>query len=158
MRIDKNQAIIDWLVTCPAITSNPLFFNFINAKDDNKQIITMSNDRNIHKPYIDGSVLKRYTFTLIDFKSLTTNAVVKAAGFVNENVDEMLQVQDIIDWVAEQADIRNYPDFGPNCIIDELYTTSDNPVLDGIDVSVTPALARYSVTIRIDYLDTSKMV
>ena len=156
MTIDKNQAVIDWLIQCPAVSSSPLFFNFINAKDDNKQLITQSNDRNIHRPYIDGSVLKRYTFTLIDFKSLTTNAIVKMPGYVNENVDEMLQVQDIIDWINEQADIRNYPDFGEFCIIDELETTSDNPVLNGVDMTVTPALARYSITIRITYLDTSK--
>lgn len=158
MTIDKNQAVIDWLTQCPAISTNPLFFNFINAKDDNKQIITLSNDKSIQRPYIDGSVLKRYTFSLIDFKTSTTNAIVKMAGYVNENVDEMLQVQDIIDWINEQADNANYPDFGENCIIENLETLTDNPNLNGIDTSVTPALARYSVTIRITYLDITKVI
>ena len=106
MTIDKNQAVIDWLTQCPAISTNPLFFNFINAKDDNKQIITLSNDKSIQRPYIDGSVLKRYTFSLIDFKTSTTNAIVKMAGYVNENVDEMLQVQDIIDWINEHGNLN----------------------------------------------------
>lgn len=156
--VDKNEAVINWLLNCPAISANPLFFNFINAKDNNKQLITLSNDKNIQRPYIDGSVLKRYTFSIIDFKSMTTNAVVKMEGYPNENVNEMLEVQDIIDWINAQADIGNFPDFGEDCIIDEIDTASDNPVLNGIDATVTPALAKYSVTIRITYLDTTKVV
>ena len=156
--VDKNQAIIDWLIQCPSISSSPLFFNFINAKDDNKQIVTLSNDKSLQKPYIDGSVLKQYTFSLIDFKSMTTNAVVKATGYVNENVDEMMQVQDIIDWVDTQETNHNYPNFGTGCIIEEVDTTSENPILNGVDGSVTPALAKYSVTIRVRYLDNTKVI
>lgn len=162
--IDKNQAMIDWLVQCPAIKSNPLFFNCIIAKDDNKQIITMSNDKNIQKPYIDGSILKQYKLSLIDFKSISANAVVRFIGtgtgtsYSNENVEEMLRVQDIIDWVERQNDIRNFPDFGSDCVIDEVEPTSENPVLSEIDASVAPALAKYSVTIKVTYIDYSKSI
>lgn len=156
--IDKNQAVIDFLVQCPQIRDNPLFFNFINAKDDNKQIATVSNDRSLNQSFVDGSVLKRYTFSLIDFKSVAYMAIVKQEGYVNENVEDMMDTQSIIDWVEQQADERNYPDFGEDCIIDSMRTTTTNPNLNGVDTSVTPALAKYSISIQIDYLDISKVI
>lgn len=156
--VDKNQAVIDFLITCPIIQKSPLYFNFINAKDDNKQIITIANDKNIQRPYIDGSVLKRYTFTIVDFKSIAYNAIVKQTGYPTENVLDMLEVQDIIDWITEQADAQNYPDFGEDCFIDDMRATTENPNLNGVDNSVKPSLAKYSVSIQIDYIDNSKKI
>ena len=69
-----------------------------------------------------------------------------------------MDVQGIISWLDEQNDQLNYPDFGSDCIIDSMVTTSDTPNLNGIDESVMPALAKYSITINIDYLDTSKQI
>lgn len=156
--VDKNQAVIDFLITCPQIQDNPLFFNFLNAKDGNKQLISSGNDKTMNKPYIDGSVAKRYTFTIIDYRSIAYQAVVKQAGYVNENVEEAWDVQGIMDWINEQNDLRNFPDFGAECIIDEIRTLTENPNLNGVDTSLTPALAKYSMSIQIDYLDISKAI
>lgn len=158
MGIDKNQVVIDYLLDCPQIATSRLFFNYINAKNDNVQLITTANDRIIHAQYIDGSVLKRYTFNLIVFKSITYNAIVKQVGYPDENIDDMLDVQGIIDWVDEQNEARNYPDFGPDCVVEEITTLTDNPELDGVNDDISPALAQYSISIRIEYLDKSKMV
>ncbi len=156
--MDKNQAIIDFLLTCPAIIADPLFFNFLNAKDNNQQIITQSNDKSLQQTFIDGSVLKRYVFTLIFFKSVLYQAIPKVEGLANENVEELGQVQAIIDWVTEQNDSQTYPDFGTDCEIDEIKALSENPGLNGVDTTATPALAKYSVTIQVDYLDKSKAI
>lgn len=156
MADSKEQAIIDYLIQCPKIKDTPLFFNLINAKDKTKQFITTANEKNLHRPYIDGSVLKQYTFTIIDFESVTYNAIVKSAGYSNENVDDYLQVQELIDWITQQNKNRNFPDFGEDCQIDVIRALTDNPRLDGIDASVKPALAKYSVSVQIDYLDNSE--
>ena len=156
--VDKNQAMIDYLNTCPAIRDNPLFFNFINAKDDNKQIITVANDKRVNKNFIDGSVLMRYTLTLIDFKSVVFQAVVKQSGYTNENVEDMFDVQAIMDWVTEQSRLRNFPDFGTDCQVDDIQTVTDNPNLNGIDTSIAPAQAKYSFSIQVDYLDSTDRV
>lgn len=153
---DKNQAVIDFLLQCPTIQNSPLYFNFINAKDNNKQLVTQANDKALDRPYIDGSVLKRYTFTIIDYRSI--NALAVAVGYANENVEEMLDVQSIIDWVTEQNELRNYPNFGEDCVVEELGTTTDNPNLNGINSNVTPALAIYSISIHVDYIDNSKKI
>lgn len=156
--MDKNKAVIDFLITCPYILNTPLYFNLINAKDNTKQLITLGNDKAVEQPYIDGSVLKRYTFTLVDFRSVSYNPIVKTNVDGNENIDEYWDVQGVIDWISEQDDEGNYPYFGNNCVIDKMEVLTDNPTLDSIDVSVTPALARYSFTIRIEYLDKSKCI
>ena len=104
--MDKNQAMIDYLNNCPAIRDNPLFFNFINAKEDNKQLITVANDKALDKPYIDGSILKMYTLTVIDYKSIAYQAIPKIAGYTDENVEEMFDVQQIMDWVNAQDKLR----------------------------------------------------
>lgn len=159
--VDKNQAVINFLEGCTQIRNNRLFFNFINGENNDKQFITTSNDRNVQRPFIDGSVMKRYTFTIIDFRSVTYQSIVRdqttsGTTFPNENVEEMLDVQGILDWVNEQADMGNYPDFGEDCFIDNMQTTSDIPNLNGVDTNVKPALAKYSISIHIDYIDNSK--
>jgi hypothetical protein len=68
------------------------------------------------------------------------------------------EVQDIIDWIVEQADIRNYPNFGEYCEIDDMRVTTENPRLNSVDTQTTPPLAKYSFTIQVDYLDTSKKI
>lgn len=152
--VDKNQAVIDFLLTCPAIKDSYLYFNFTQAEDNNKQIVTFANEKTLNKQYIDGSVDKRYTFTLVDFKAMTPKPIVE--GRVDENVDDMLQVQELIDWVTEQDDNKNFPNFGDSCEIEAIRALTDNPNLNGIDSSISPALAKYSVSIQIDYLDISK--
>ena len=156
--VDKNQAVIDFLITCPAIENNPLYFNFLHADDGNKQLLSTGNDKLMNKTFIDGSVAKRFTFTIIDYRSVAYQAVVKQAGYTNENVEELLDVQGIADWIEEQNDLRNFPDFGSTCDIDEMHTLTDNPNVNGVDTSINPALAKYSISIQIDYVDNSRAI
>lgn len=154
--IDKNQAVVDYLIQCPQILNSPLYFNFINAKDDTNQFLTVSSDRYSNTSFIDGSVEKIYTFTIITYKSAADIAVVKVEGFSNENISDMSDIQALIDWVRDQDDIHNYPNFGEDCIIDSIRPTTDNPNFDGIDEQISPPLAVYSTSFEIRYIDISK--
>lgn len=156
--MDKNQAIVDYLISCPAIKNNPLFFNFADIKDNNKQLVTVANEKALDKPYIDGSVLKQYTFTIMDYKSVAYNAIVKLQGYTDENISDMMDVQSIIDWIAEQNNAYSFPDFGDECTVESIEALTDNPSLNGVDTSAQPALAKYSITIRVQYLDNSKVL
>lgn len=156
MNVDKNQAVINYLIQCPTIQNSPLYFNFINAEDDTNQFVTLSNERYASKPFIDGTVMKVYSFTIILYKSTADIAVVKVDGYPNENVSDMSDIQALIDWISEQRELHNYPNFGSTCIVDDINTTTDNPNFDGVDDQVSPPLAVYSVTIEITYLDVSK--
>lgn len=156
--MDKERAVIDFLLGCDQIRDNPLFFNFLNAKDNNKQFMTVANDKVVNRSFIDGSVLKRFTFTIIDYRTVAYQAVVKQPGYPNENLEEYLDIQSMLDWVDEQADNHNYPNFGTDCVVEDMRTLTDQPSLNGVDSNTSPALAKYSVSIQIDYLDISKRI
>lgn len=156
--INKDKAIINFLANCPVIKDNPLYFNFAEARDSESQYLTSSNDIYTNRSYIDGSKLKQITFTLITFKSMSPNEIIQDTTTLNENVEDMFELQAIIDWVNEQNELYNYPDFGDKIEIEKMETISDTPHFDGVDTSVSPALAMYSIAIRIDYIDYSKTV
>lgn len=156
--MDKTKAIINFLFTCDYIKNNPLFFNFGEAEADNKQLVTHANDKRVNTPFIDGSVRKRYIFTIVDYKSIAYRAIVNREGVSDENLENALDVQQVIDWITEQAENHNYPNFGDDCHIDDMVATTDQPNMNGVDRAVTPALAKYSVSIRIDYIDYSKAI
>jgi hypothetical protein len=160
MLTDKNSATLDFIATYPDIQNNPLFFNFLNAKDNDIQFLPSSNEKVLNKPFIDGSVKKRYTFSLVITKSISSMAIAKdpTEGLLSENLADIANIQAVMDWVNEQGDNHIYPDFGDKCIIDDMHTTAENPNLDGINTEVTPALALYSMEIRIDYIDYSKVI
>ena len=74
------------------------------------------------------------------------------------NVEEFVDVQGIIDWIEEKADAYEFPNFGETYKIDSMKVLTDNPVLNGVDTQVKPALAKYSISIQIDYIDYSKVI
>lgn len=156
--MDKNKAIVNFLLTCDYIKNSPLFFNFGEAKADNKQLVTLATDIRVNTPFIDGSVRKRYTFTILDYKSVAYKAIPRREGATDENLENAFEAQQVIDWVTEQADLHNYPDFGVDCKIDDMVVITDQPNMNGIDRAITPALAKYSISIRIDYIDYSKAI
>lgn len=158
MSVDKNKALIDYLLQCEDIYNSPLYFNLINAKDNTIQILPVTEDKIANRPFIDGSVQKRYTANLITFKSISDLEIVKSDDYPNENIDELQDIQKLIDWIQEQEELRNYPDFGENCEIDSIDTTTDNPRFDGIDAQANPPIAMYTISIVIEYIDTSKVI
>lgn len=153
--MNKHEAMLTFLQTCPAIRDNPLFFNFGKVENGAHQVNTKDDDVSLHRPYIDGTELKRYTFHLDSFKSIAYNPVV--AGLSDENMEDYAEVQSLLDWINEQGELRNYPAF-ENCTIDKMRCLSTKPVLVGVNTTLSPPTAVYRISIQIDYLDTSKQV
>lgn len=154
--MDKNNAVIEFLKTYPAIQSNPLFFNFAENEEGTNHFITETDKKK--KTYIDGSVLKQYTFTIASYVPVAYSAIVGDSNFNDQNMENMAIVQEILDWIEEQADDANYPDFGSECNIEDMRTLTSDPDLDGIDKSVNPPIARYSIGVQIDYIDNTKKI
>ena len=155
---DKSTALIEYLNQCESIRDSALYFNFANIADNNKQFVTVSNDVAIERPYVDGSVMKRYTFTIIDYKTVNYMPIVAETGYTDENLEDFVDASELIDWITEQNEAHNYPDFGETCQVDSIRATSEIPNLNGVDTSIQPPLAKYSITIIVEYLDKSKMI
>ena len=156
--MDKNQAMIDYLLTCDAFKNGRLYFNFVNAKDKVTQFLTLEEDKANETPYIDGSIAKQYSLTVMLYLAVSSNPIVKAPNYDNENIVDMAEVQDLMDWINEQNDIKHFPDFGSGNHVEEISTTASSPRLAGIDATITPPLGKYSFTIQVKYIDKSKRI
>lgn len=156
MRIDKNKAVLKFLNDCPVIKDNPLFFNFGDVEDGSSQYTTSSNDEALNTTFIDGSKKKLFTFNIMTFKTISSNAIIKDDSILNENVEDLAELQEIIEWVNEQGEDNVFPNFGEGCQIESMATTTDIPYYEGVETSVSPALAMYSIAIRIEYIDYTK--
>ena len=158
-RVDKSSAVIEYLSNCPAMANSPLFFNFAQKEDENQLFATYADSTDIEKKYIDGSKECAYTFTIMIYKSIAYNPIVE--GLSDENIEEYLDVESIYEWIEEQNDNYIFPDFGADCVIDSIEILTNRPVVDASKQSeddMQPALAQYSLGIRIKYLDTSKVL
>lgn len=155
--MDKNKATLDFLATYAEMATSPIFVNFMNAKDDDVQFLTSSNDKALNQKFIDGSVKKQYTFSLMITKSITDMPIATDI-MTNENIDDIADLQQFMDWINEQGENENFPDFGEDCVIEEMHTIAENPDLTGINTEASPALALYNIEIRIVYIDYSKVV
>lgn len=152
---NKNEAMIMFLLNCPTILENPLFFNFAEEADGNNHFITEKDS--VKRTYVDGSQLKHYTFTIASYSYISHIAIANGEeAIVDENMENMAKVQEILDWINEQSEKCNFPDFGSDCVVDHMTTLTSDPDVDGIDTSVNPPLARYSIGVQIEYLDNSK--
>lgn len=157
-REDKNHKMVEYLADCEALSNGPLFFNYAEESNESNHIVTIADDKALQKPYVDGSVLKQYTFEIICYRPLSNNPLVNEPGFMDENIENMAEVQKVLDWIEEQEDNRSYPDFGEKCLPDRIYCMTDDPNLYAIDTEADPPLAKYSVVIRFEYLDNSKVI
>ena len=153
--MNKHQAMLQFLQTCPSIRDNPLFFNFGKVENGAHQANMRSDEVSLHRPYIDGTELKRYTFHLDSFKSIAYNPVIQ--GFPDENMEDFEEVQSLLDWINEQGEAKNYPAF-EDCIIDKMRSLSTKPELVGVNTTMSPPTAVYRISIQIDYLDISKQM
>lgn len=156
--MDKNQAMIDYLLTCEAFKNGTLYFNFVNAKDKVTQFLTLEEDKATESPYIDGSIARQYSLTVFVYLSVSSNPLIKIPNYSNENVVDMAEVQAIMNWINEQNDIGHFPDFGSDNYVEEISTTTISPGLAQIDATFSPPLGKYSFTIQVKYIDKSKMI
>lgn len=154
--MDKNEAMIKFLMTCPTIQENPLFFNFAKEEDGNNHFITGRDS--LKRSYIDGSVQKQYTFTIASYYSVSHNAIIDDENIADENLENMAKIQEILDWIEEQDELNNFPDFGTDCEVEKIEPLTTDPDIDGIDTSVNPPIARYSIGVKVSYLDNSKKI
>lgn len=156
--VEKNGAVIEYLKTCPIIANNPLFFNFAQKEDRNQLFIRYADSTETIKEYIDGSKEQIYTFTMIVYKSVAYNPVIE--GLSDENLDEYIDVIAISEWIEQQNDNKVFPNFGNGYIIDSIETLTNVPRVNtsSTESDMQPALAQYSLGVRIRYLDTNKVL
>ena len=167
-RVDLNKRILEYIYECPVVEENPMYFTVAEEQDNSNQLLVGREQPRDEIKYVDGTVERTYRAEILMYKSVAYNPIVTEETsegkripselYLNENIEDIEDGQALIDWINEQNDNRHFPNFGEWCIIESVRTTSNRPVLNGINPELEPPLAQYSVGLEIQYLDITKQL
>lgn len=148
---DYITPFIKWLLKSDYIKNNKLFLNAVEAKNNNIQIVTQQISKDEDKEYVDGSVLHRIHFTLFDYKSIQFHQLFNAMLEQNENVEKLLEVGNINDFISQKEKEGDYPDFGDSFEVQNIYCKYHTPSSPAIDGNLS--LAKYSIPVVCEVLE-----
>ena len=151
--MDFVTPFIEWLLKSEYIKGNKLFLNAVQAQDNNIQIVTQQISKNEDKEYVDGSVLHRVRFHILNYKSVSFDRLMTGAPASNENIATLLEVSKIIDFVQNMEAQRNYPDFGEKYEVQSICCEYNNPSSPAFQSGTSPALAKFTIPIICEVLE-----
>lgn len=130
------------------LAGNILNFNFSPESEDSIALITNYSDK-VKKKYVTGAVQKEYGFTLVIVKSYSS--------FQDDlNLEAMNFAQAFMEWLEEQNEKKEYPDFGENCEIQKMENLQNMPNLAGVNQDGT--MARYMIQAKIVYKERKNAI
>lgn len=147
--IELNQAVKDWLMQCPDIRADKLYFNYLSIGAD-KQSFQVVENADVRED-VCGNEIGKYTFALIDLRPLSCMPV----GHTEVDFDRMADAAKITEWIRAQARRRKYPQTPADVVIDKI-TAPPAPSFAGADTSEGMHLAKYMVQVVIDYTKYEK--
>lgn len=137
--INKHEKVLDYLRQYP---ESPMFFNINVYEDNNISVNTVANE-NIVKEYIDGTKEKQYDFAMVFINSFS------AVPYSNENTEYIFNAEQFMEWIDEQEQLKNYPDFGENCFNYHISNLQNMPAI----AEQSEELTKYMFQIRITYTE-----
>lgn len=153
----KNEIMLAYLQQCEGVQQ--LYLNYGDARAGNALISTVATESASQAAYVDGSAPKQLDYSLVWYKPISVLPVRNpATGQYNPVLAELDDVQSIIDWIEAQNDAHSLPDFGEDCPVDSIRCLQSVPQLLGIDTTYSPALARYTFTVRVEYTDFTRCI
>jgi hypothetical protein len=150
--------MLAYLSECPEM-QGVLNFQAAEAGSGVIQVLTEGGEAQNNRKFIDGSVEKRFDFTVAFYKPVIHAGYIVDKGEANLNLEGILNVHALIDWLEEQNAERNFPDFGEDKQIDSVRSMNNEPTLAWIDgAHYSPPMAKYTVTVRVEYIDYSRAI
>lgn len=142
MAVDFNQqAIWDWLLTCPHIRD--LYFTFGEVQDGSTVLrpITAYKDRTLKK-FVDGSSICQCDFALIRYEAMsnTPNST--------QNIATQERVEQLATWIDDQDIARNFPEFPAGRRVQKVQTL---PTETGFVAAIGEQMAKFLLHFRIEY-------
>ena len=148
MKIDINQATVDFMKQCPLI--DRFYFAFGEIIDDSQLFVPIPEKPHA-KIYVDGTKYKYYSFALINYLPFTENPMPIPEGYSCENLDSMLDVQMIADWVEECESNKTRPDYGSGRCVQRISVLENVPRISGQNTDIR--LAKYMIQIRVEFTE-----
>lgn len=138
---NKNTAMLDYLRQYPGLQSI-LYFNAMVDQAGNEALQTVYGEA-WEKKYIYGHGIKQWDFAVVKIANAST-------GTVNTNVKETQAVQDFMDWIEEQNQEGNFPDFSPGKVL-SIENLQNMPNFAGINND--EGTAKYMFQCRVRYYE-----
>lgn len=138
MKKSKHKALQDWVEQF--LTDNYLYFESADAYP-NVRVMTPHYGDYVNRKDILGFKYKSYTFMFIGYESIDT-------GTSDVNIQNMEVMDAFNEWLEEQIENKNYPDFGETCSEYEIVPLQNMANLAMIS---DDGLAKYMLGVRIDY-------
>ncbi len=123
-----------------------LNFNFSPEAPESISLITNYSDK-IRKRFVTGDCEKEYGFSIIIVKPYSSDQD-------DLNLEAMNFAQAFMDWLDEQNEGKNYPDFGENCTVEKIENLQNMPNLSGVNCE--EGLARYMIQAKIIYKERKR--
>lgn len=138
---NKNTAMLEYLRQYPGLQSF-LFFNSMVDQIGNTAVQTVYGET-WEKKYVRGHGIKQWDFAVVKIAQADT-------GTSDINADETQAVQDFMDWIDEQNEIGNFPDFSPGKVL-SIQNLQNMPNFAGIDNN--EGTAKYMFQCRVRYYE-----
>lgn len=138
MKINKHKALQEWVQQF--LDSYYLYYERADAYPGIRMIVPNYGD---YVKFTDclGIKYRSYSFVFVGYEMTDT-------GTSDVNADNMQLFDDFNDWLEEQREKENFPDFGENCSEYEIEPLQNMANLATI---TEEGLAKYMLGVRIDY-------
>lgn len=137
MADSRHEAVWNWLMECRHI--GDLFFNA--SRPDGGSTVLIPSEQLVEK-YIDGSARYKYICELTRFLpySPDPNDI--------ENITQLVDFSKISEWIEEQLEDGNLPEFPDDCVIGDIEVL---PNQSGFMVAQDYTSMKYRIQFSIEY-------
>ena len=136
--VNKHKQLQDWVESF--LENNYLYFETADAYPGIREIVPNVGDY-VRFQDILGAKYKTYTFMFVAFEKIDT-------GTSDVNVENMHMMDAFNEWLEEQIDTQNYPDFGNNCTEYEIEILQN---MADVAYITDDGLAKYMLGAKINY-------
>lgn len=137
-KVNKHKVMRDWV--SQFLEDNYLYFESADAYPNVRVLVPNYGDY-INRTDILGNKYRSYSFVFIGYETLDP-------GTSDVNVDNLAAFDAFNDWLEEQKENKNFPDFGEKCSEYDIIILQN---MANIGTISEDGLAKYMLGVRIDY-------
>jgi hypothetical protein len=137
-KVNKHKVMRDWV--SQFLDDNYLYFESADAYPNVRVLVPDYGDY-VNRTDILGNKYKSYSFVFIGYEQIDP-------GTSDNNIDNLSAFDSFNDWLEEQKENKNFPDFGEKCSEYDIIILQN---MANIGTISEGGLAKYMLGVRIDY-------
>lgn len=140
LMVNKHKVMQDWVQEF--LTDNYLYFEAADAYPNVRTLVPNYGDY-VNRTDILGNKYKSYSFVFVGYERIDMGA-----SDSDINTENMEIFDNFIEWLEEQKEQKNFPDFGTNCSEYDIIILQN---MANLAMVTDDNLAKYMLGVRIDY-------